>query len=136
MSPNVSRLMDAKMHREQLLDDVELSERPRSAFEQRRASRKAMRLVAEIRLPNGGVLHGQTADISRSGIGFFSPEHVHIGEDCTLLIRISACGTDAELKLVGRVCHSTKQSEDWFRIGMKFVRMDEQTASILCSALR
>jgi c-di-GMP-binding flagellar brake protein YcgR len=116
---------------------VELSERPRSPFEdQRRTSRKAMRLVAEIRLPNGEVLHGQTADISRSGIGFFSPQHVGVGGDCTLLIRISACGTDAELKLVGRVAHCRKQSEDWFRVGMQFIRMDEQTASILCSALR
>ena len=120
-----------------LLDDVELTERPRTRFEeQRRASRKAIRLVAEIRLPTGSVLTGQTADISRSGIGFFCAERVAVGEDCTLSIRISACGTDAELKLIGRVCHCTKQAEDSYRIGMKFVRMDEQTAAIMCSALR
>jgi c-di-GMP-binding flagellar brake protein YcgR len=120
-----------------LLNDVELSERPRSPFEdQRRASRRAMRLVAEIRLPNGNLLRGQTADISRSGIGFFCPERIDIGGDCTLMIRISACGTDAELKLIGRVCHCTKQSEDSYRIGMQFIRMDEQTAAILCTALR
>ena len=124
------------MRTEQLLNDVELSERPRSPFELRRASRKAMRLVAEIRLPSGGILNGQTADISRSGIGFFCPERIDLGGDCTLVIPISACGTDAELKLVGRVCHCTKQSEDSYRIGMQFIRMDEQTASILCSALR
>jgi c-di-GMP-binding flagellar brake protein YcgR len=95
-----------------------------------------MRLVAEIRLPNGGILGGRTADISRSGIGFFSPERIEIGGDCTLVIHISACGANAELKLIGRVCHCTKQSEDSYRIGMKFIRMDEQTAAILCSALR
>lgn len=120
-----------------LLDDVELTERPRTRFEEQRgASRKAIRLVAEIRLPTGSVLTGQTADISRSGIGFFCAERVAVGEDCTLSIHISACGTDAELKLIGRVCHCTKQSEDSYRIGMKFVRMDEQTAAIMCSALR
>jgi hypothetical protein len=120
-----------------LFNDVELSERPRSAFEEhRRASRRAMRLVAEIRLPNGGVLSGQTADISRSGIGFFCPERIDLGGDCTLVIHISACGTNAELKLIGRVCHCTKQSEDSFRIGMQFIRMDEQTAAVLCTALR
>ncbi len=119
-----------------LLEDVELSERPKSPFEQRRTSRKAMRLVAEIRLPNGTLLNGQTADISRSGIGFFCPSQLDLGGDCTLIIRISACGTDAELKLIGRVCHCTKLSEDCYRIGMQFIRMDEQTASILCSALR
>lgn len=120
-----------------LLNDVELTERPRTQLEeQRRTSRKAIRLRAEIRLPNGSVLTGQTADISRSGIGFFCPEHVDVGGDCTLSIRISACGADAELKLVGRVCHCTKQSEDSYRVGMKFIRMDEQTAAIVCSALR
>jgi c-di-GMP-binding flagellar brake protein YcgR len=124
------------MHTERLLDDVELSDRPRSPFEQRRTSRRSMRLVAEIRLPGGHTLHGTTADISRTGIGFFGPERIDIGGDCTLLIRISACGADAELKLIGRVCHCTKQSEDSYRIGMKFIRMDEQTATILCSALR
>jgi c-di-GMP-binding flagellar brake protein YcgR len=124
------------MHTEQLLNDVELSERPRSPFELRRTSRKAMRLVAEICLPNGGILSGQTADISRSGIGFFCPERIDLGGDCTLVILISACGTDAQLKLVGRVCHCTKQSEDSYRIGMQFIRMDEQTAAILCTALR
>jgi c-di-GMP-binding flagellar brake protein YcgR len=119
-----------------LLDDVELSERPKSPLEQRRASRRAMRLVAQIRLPDGERLNGQTADISRSGIGFFCPTRLDLGGDCTLIIHISACGTDAELKLVGRVCHCTKLSEDCYRIGMQFIRMDEQTASILCSALR
>ena len=119
------------------LNDVELTERPRTQLEeQRRASRKAIRLVAEIRLPTGSVLTGQTADISRSGIGFFCAERVDVGGDCTLSIRISACGTDAELKLIGRVCHCTKQSEDSYRVGMKFIRMDEQTAAIICSALR
>ena len=119
-----------------LLDDVELSERPRAPFEQRRASRKAVRLVAQIHLPRDGVLHGQTADISRSGIGFFSPTPIDLGGDCTLLIQLSACGANAELKLVGRVCHCTKVAEDHFRVGMQFIRMDEQTAAILCSALR
>lgn len=120
-----------------LLNDVELTERPRTQLEeQRRTSRKAIRLVAHIQLPNGSVLTGQTADISRSGIGFFCSEWVDVGGDCTLSIHISACGTDAELKLVGRVCHCTKQSEDSYRVGMKFIRMDEQTAAIICSALR
>jgi PilZ domain len=119
-----------------VLDDVELSERPKSPLEQRRTSRKAMRLIAQIRLPGGDVLDGQTADISRSGIGFFCPSKLDRGGDCTLIVHISACGTDAELRLVGRVCHCTKLSEDCYRIGMQFIRMDEQTASILCSALR
>ena len=126
------------MHTERhVLSDIELSERPRTRLEeQRRTSRKALRLAAQINLPDGTVLNSQVADISRGGIGFFAPRQIQIGGDCTLLIQIAACGTTAELKLIGRVCHSTKQSEDCYRVGMQFVRMDEATAAILCSALR
>jgi hypothetical protein len=117
--------------------DCELSVRPRVRLEdQRRTSRKELRLSAVIHLSDGSVLEGNTADISREGIGFFGPNPLSLGTDCTLSVAINACGTDAVLKLVGRVCHCRKQSEDLFRIGMKFIRMDEQTATIICAALR
>jgi hypothetical protein len=117
--------------------DVELTQQPRSlAGEQRRASRKSLRLTAQIELPHGKRLCGHTADISRDGIGFFAPIKIEVGEDCRLTIEIVACGTREVLVLVGRVCHCTKQSEDSFRVGMKFIRMDERTASIVCAALR
>jgi hypothetical protein len=117
--------------------DVELTERPRAGLhEQRRASRKILRLTAQITLPDGAVLSGQTADVSREGIGFFSPSTISAGCDCTLSIAISACGTSAELHLVGRVCHCSKVSEDRYRVGMKFIRMDEATAAVLCAAMR
>jgi hypothetical protein len=117
--------------------DVELTERPRVGLqEQRRAARKVMRLTAQIALPDGVILVGQTADISREGIGFFSPTRLEVGRDCTLTIAIDACGATAELRLVGRVCHCSKVAEDRFRVGMKFIRMDEQTAAVLCAAMR
>ena len=117
--------------------DVELTERPRVGLqEQRRAPRKVMRLTARIALPDGTTLVGQTADISRDGIGFFSPTGLEVGKDCTLTIDINACGAAAELRFVGRVCHCSKVAEDRFRVGMKFIRMDEQTAAVLCAAMR
>lgn len=117
--------------------DIELTQRPRVGLqEQRRATRKIMRLTAQIALPDGVLLEGQTADISREGIGFFSPDRLEIGRDCTLTIDIAACGADAQLRLVGRVCHCSKVAEDRFRVGMKFIRMDEQTAAVLCAAMR
>lgn len=119
------------------LGDIELTERPRTHLsEQRRTSRKALRLKARILLPNGYELTGQTADISRGGIGFFGPQPVEVGRDCTLVIQIEACGASAELKLVGRVAHCRKQADDCYRVGMQFIRMDEPTAAILCNALR
>jgi len=117
--------------------DCELSMRPRVRLEdQRRSSRKELRLSGIIYLSDGSVLNSQTADISREGIGFFSPTTLNVGSDCTLTVPIDACGTVAVLKLIGRVVHCRKQSEELFRIGMQFVRMDEQTASIVCAALR
>jgi hypothetical protein len=116
--------------------DIELTEKPRVGFEQRRAARKILRLTAQILLPSGSLLEGQTADISREGIGFFSPHPIAVGQDCTLSIDVSACGSSAELNLIGRVCHCSKVSEDHYRIGMKFVRMDEKTAAVLCAAMR
>lgn len=126
------------MHTErQVRSDIELTERPRTRIEeQRRTSRKSLRLIAQIQLPNGKLLQGQTADISRGGIGFFCSERVELGRDCTLTIHIAACGANAKLRLIGRACHCTKQSEDCYRIGMQFIRMDEATAAILCTALR
>lgn len=117
------------------MPNVKLAEQWR-AQEQRSAARKAIRLAAEIVLPNGETLMGQTADISHAGIGFFSPVPTEVGGDCTLIVRISACGVAADLKLVGRVCYCTKQEEGCYRVGMQFIRMDEQTAAILGSALR
>jgi hypothetical protein len=117
--------------------DLELTERPRVGLqEQRRISRKVLRLTARVSLPDGTTLEGQTADISREGIGFFSPRSIAVAGDCTLTIDIAACGTRAELNLVGRVCHCSKVSEDHFRVGMKFIRMDEATAAVLYAAMR
>lgn len=117
--------------------DCELFVRPRVRLEdQRRTSRKELRLSGIIRLEDGTVLNSRTADISREGIGFFAPTALDVGVDCTLAVPIDACGTVAVLKLVGRVVHCRKQSEDHFRIGMKFIRMDEHTASIVYAALR
>ena len=117
--------------------DIELTERPRVGLQdQRRAARKILRLTAQITLPDGTILSGQTADISREGIGFFSPGSLKAGSDCSLDIAIAACGTSAELHLLGRVCHCTKVSEDRYRVGMKFVRIDEATAAVLCAAMR
>lgn len=117
--------------------DIELTERPRAGLrEQRRAPRRVLRLTARIALPDGVVLTGRTADISREGIGFFSPQSVSPGNDCALDIDLEACGTRVELHLLGRVCHCSKVAEDSYRVGMKFIRMDESTAAVLCAAMR
>jgi PilZ domain len=103
--------------------------------EQRRSSRKELRLSSIIHLSDGSVLNSHTADISRDGVGFFAPNELTVGSDCTIAVPLDACGTVALLKCVGRVVHCRKHSDELFRIGMRFLRMDEQTASIIRAAL-
>lgn len=116
--------------------DAEFMLSPGMFVEQRRTPRKELRLSAIVRLADGSILNSQTADVSRDGIGFVAPRSLKVGSDCTLNVPIDACGTAAVLRLVGRVCHCQQQSEDLFRIGMQFIRMDEQTAAIVSAALR
>ena len=106
------------------------------SLEQRRTPRKELRLSTIVRLSDGTILNSHTADVSRDGIGFFAPHALKVDSECTLSVPIDACGTVALLRLVGRVVHCRQQSEDQFRIGVRFVRMDEETASILHAALR
>jgi PilZ domain len=101
----------------------------------RRTSRRELRLSAIICLPDGSLLNSHTADISRDGIGFFAPHALVVGGDCTLSVPIDACGSAVVLKLVGRVVYCRKQEEEYFRVGMQFIRMDEHTAAIMHSAL-
>jgi hypothetical protein len=105
------------------------------AQERRIADRKVISLRAQVELPNGVVLVSHSTDISRSGIGLYSPSAVQAESECRLRIDLSACGSRAELKLVGRVCYCTEQGTDRYRIGMRFVAMESSAAQLLSSLL-
>jgi hypothetical protein len=104
--------------------------------ERRAAERKVISLRAEVELPNGIVLTGHSTDISRTGIGLDSPSRLQADQECRLSIDLTACGAHAEIKLVGRVCYCTEQSRDRYRIGMRFVGLDNKAAELLSSLFR
>jgi hypothetical protein len=103
--------------------------------ERRIAERKTISLRAQVELPNGVVLTSHSTDISRTGIGLYSPSKVRADSECRLSIDLSACGSRAELKLVGRVCYCTEHGSDRYRIGMRFVALEPQAAQLLSTLL-
>jgi hypothetical protein len=113
----------------------EIDEDVIKARERRAAERKVISLRAQVELPNGTVLTGHSTDISSTGIGLFAPSRLRADQECRVTIDLSACGTRAELNLVGRVCYCT-ETRDRYRIGMRFVGLDNKAAELLSSLLR
>jgi hypothetical protein len=104
--------------------------------ERRIAERKVVSLRAKVQLPDGSLLESHAVDISKTGIGLFAPRELQADQDCRLFIDLSACGTELELKLMGRVCYSTEQGSARHRVGMRFVGLEPGTAQLLSDLLR
>lgn len=102
-----------------------------SAKERRISERKVVSLRATVQLPDGTVLDGQTVDLSKTGVGLFSPRQLQSDQDCRLTIELSVCGETLELKLLGRVCYCTEQTKSRYRTGMRFVGMESGAAKLL-----
>jgi hypothetical protein len=104
----------------------------RTRAEERRISpRKVVSLRARVVLPDNTMLDGHAVDLSRTGIGLSSPRMLQSGQECRLLIDLSACGEDLELKLGGRVCYCREQSAGEFRAGLHFIGLDAYAARLL-----
>lgn len=103
--------------------------------ERRHERRKLMRLRADVRLPGSTLLEGNMVDLSRRGAGILAPIKLELGQQCTISVDLSACGTQMALRLVGRVCYCMPSGED-FRVGLQFVQMDESTALLIEDLLK
>lgn len=106
-----------------------------SGKERRISERKVVSLRARVQLPDGTVLDGQTVDLSRTGVGLYSPRQLQTDQDCRLTIELSVCGENLELRLLGRVCYCSEQAKSRFRTGMRFVGMEVGTAKLLSQLL-
>ena len=101
----------------------------------RRASpRKALRLRATLTAP-GRTVPSQTIDLSAGGVCVALPFALSTGDECGVCIDLSACGSETQLELRGRVCYCVQIGEK-FRIGLQFVRMTTAGASFLRRLLR
>jgi hypothetical protein len=106
-----------------------------SAKERRISERKVVSLRARVQLPDSTVLDGQTVDLSKMGVGLYSPRQLQTDQDCRLTIELSVCGENLELRLLGRVCYCSEQAKGRFRTGMRFVGMEAGTAKLLSQLL-
>ncbi len=103
----------------------------RTRAEERRISpRKVVSLRARVVLPDQTTLAGHAVDLSRTGIGLAAPRMLQAGQECRLLIDLSACGEEIELKLAGRVCYCREHSGE-FRAGLHFVGLDAYAARLI-----
>jgi c-di-GMP-binding flagellar brake protein YcgR len=115
-----------------LLEALGVSEHSRQSAQDRRVSeRKVVTLRARVELPDGTVLDGQTVDLSKTGVGLYSPRQLQNGQDCCLTIELSVCGEDLKIKLLGRVCYCTEQAKGRFRTGMRFIGIEPGAAKLL-----
>jgi c-di-GMP-binding flagellar brake protein YcgR len=104
----------------------------RARAEDRRISpRKVVSLRARVVLPDNTTLDGQAVDLSRTGIGLSSPRMLQPGQECKLLVDLSACGEEIELNIGGRVCYCREQAAGKYRAGLHFVGLDAYAARLI-----
>jgi len=104
--------------------------------ERRIGNRQVVSLKARLRLQDGALMDSITVDISETGVGFFASRMLAPDQECKLFVDLSACGTEMELKLVGKICYCREQSVGKFRVGMRFVGLESDAAEMLAAMLR
>jgi hypothetical protein len=117
------------------VSDFEEMELDFSSDERRIEKRTVLNMPATVLFGDGRSLTAQSVDISRSGMGLFSQHVLPVGEECTVQVDLSACGTDFELKIVGKVCYCRTHASGQFRAGLQFVRMPAETAALMRSLM-
>jgi len=100
----------------------------------RRTARKIMRFKALVLLPDDQLLEAHTIDLSLGGACLSVPTPLVVGEECRMQMEFTACGATRSVLLVSEVCYRT-QLDDGFRIGVRFVQLDNETATFLTTLL-
>jgi len=116
-------------------DESDASDASDASDERRIAKRAVLNVPATVQFSDGRSLAAQSVDISRSGIGLFSQQVLPVGEECTVHVDMSACGTEFELKIVGKVCYCHTHASGQFRAGLQFVRMPAETVALVKSLI-
>jgi hypothetical protein len=100
----------------------------------RRNVRKTMRIKALVLLPDDQLLEAHTVDVSLGGACLSVPTPLVVGEECRMQMEFSACGVTRSVLLVSEVCYRTPL-EEGFRVGVRFVQLDSDTAAFLTELL-
>lgn len=100
----------------------------------RRTARKIMRFKALVLLPDDQLLEAHTIDLSLGGACLSVPTPLVVGEECRMQMEFTACGATRSVLLISEVCYRTPL-DDGFRIGVRFVQLDSETATFLTTLL-
>jgi hypothetical protein len=76
-------------------------------------------------------LSGHAVDLSIGGLGFFSPQPLNPGHVLDVCVPFAIFGQERELNLRGEVCYCTRSTPGQYRVGLRFVRLDEDTLSFI-----
>jgi c-di-GMP-binding flagellar brake protein YcgR len=105
------------------------------ANNRRGSDRKVVRLRASVSLPGDRTFEAHTVDISSGGACIVAPYQLTAGQQCVIHLELSACGSDHKMQLVGRVCYCNRSGTSQFRVGMRFVQLDDTAASFVAAIL-
>jgi c-di-GMP-binding flagellar brake protein YcgR len=100
----------------------------------RRTGRKIVRYKALVLLPDDQLLEAHTIDLSLGGACLSVPTPLVVGEECRMQMELSACGESRRVLLISEVCYRT-QLDDGYRVGVRFVQLDQDTESFLTMLL-
>lgn len=71
------------------------------------------------------------SDLSMGGVSVTTDTGLPIGEDCELVIQLSVCGSDYELQIRSRICHSEPLTSRSYHAGLQFIDMNQSTRDTL-----
>lgn len=116
---------------------IPITERVMSEAEwenRRRSARRSLRFKALVLLPDDQLLEAHTIDISLGGACLSVPTPLIVGEECRMQMEFTACGETRSVLLISEVCYRT-EVDGAFRIGVRFVGLDEDTSRFLSTLM-
>ncbi len=113
----------------------EIASREVIANNRRESDRKVVRLRATVSLPGDRTFEAHTVDISSGGACIVAPYQLTTGQQCVIHLELSACGSDHKIRLMGRICYCNGSGAAQFRVGMRFVQLDDTAASFIAAIL-
>ena len=87
--------------------------------DQRRFSRSAVQVRAELRLPNGVLMEGQTENVSLNGMLIHTDRQLPVGHPCNAVLVLSAGEQEVRLNLAGRVARVSEAE-----VGVEFDQIE------------
>lgn len=96
----------------------------------RQTLRKPLRCRAQVLLPTGALLQGQTTDISTGGVTIVVAEPISLGSACKMRLELFVNGSPIPFEVIGVVitCICSNQA---YRIGFRFQSLDSQQFAVL-----